>query len=119
MSLYEKTIAKDSFDYQFYRSLGFPPINAKVSDNLILRITLGDMGLIDGLYIPLPPKAEFLSIEEAIEKNVVCNSTKKLSKIKKYLSKFPNPDLMDILDMLCDTYGQKKGRESSHKISYK
>ncbi|HGJ66250.1 TPA: hypothetical protein ENS27_12865 [bacterium] len=108
MSLYEKKIEKDSFDYQFYKSLGFPPINIKTNDNLVLRVTFGDMELIDGLYLSLPLQAEFLSIEEVIKKYVVCNSIKKRLKLKDSLSKYPNPDLIDLVDMICDIYRQKK-----------
>jgi len=108
MSLYEKKIKKDSFDYQFYSSLGFPPINIKTTDNLVLRVTFGDMDLIDGLYLSLPLQAEFLSIEDVIKKYVVCNSKKKRLKLKENLSKYPNPDLIDLVDMICDIYRQKK-----------
>ncbi len=107
MSLYHKTIAKDSFDYQFYKSLGFPPLDDIDMPNLILRITLGDMNLIDGLYIQIPPDAELLSIYEAIKQYVIFDNSEGLLKLKEYLSQFPNPDLIDILDILHNIYKQQ------------
>jgi hypothetical protein len=114
MSLYAKTIARDSFDYQFYKSLGFPPISDAGMSDLVLRITLDDMGLIDGFYMPLPADAEFFSIEAVIEKYVICESSER-SLYKEYLSQYPNPDLPDILDALREIYDQQKAGKVSIK----
>lgn len=104
MSLYEKKIVKDSFEYQFYKSLGFPPIE---DSDLVLRITLDDMELIDGLYIPLPIEAEFLSLEKIIEKYIIYKSDESQN-FKEYFSRYQNPDLADIIAELGNIYEKQK-----------
>jgi hypothetical protein len=102
MNRYRKTL--DNFEHEFYKSLGFPPISGKYGTELIIRITLDDMSLLDGFYMNLPIEAEFISIEHAVKKYVICKTVEERLDLNEKLSTFPNPDLSDILKVLTYIY---------------
>ncbi len=106
MGGYTKVIEEGTFQHRFYESLGFPPVSDAGMASLVLRITLGDMKLLDGFYMSLPSDASGLSIENAIRRYVLCESEEDRIRVKQKLSKDPNPDLMDIYDALLYLYQQ-------------
>jgi hypothetical protein len=111
MGRYGKTIEEDSFEYQFYRALGFPPTCSDGRMSLVIRITLGDMDLLDGFYMSLPADADSLSIEDAIRRYILCESEEDRIKLKHKLSVDTNPDLLDIYDDLLFLYEQAETGE--------
>ena len=100
--VYRKTF--DNFEHEFYKSLGFPPVSGKYGTDLIIRITLDDMSLLDGFFMDLPLEAELLSIEQAIKKYIICETVEERLDLNEKLSTFPNPDLSDMLDVLTHIY---------------
>jgi len=105
MDVYRKTIEEGSFEHQFYGALGFPPLSEEAEDiPLVIRITLGDMELLDGFYMLLPLEASSLSVEDAIRKYVICENEDDRIDMKRQLAKDPNPDLLDIYDDLLQIY---------------
>ena len=98
MGYYRKTIEEGSFEHRFYEALGFPPISDEGGIPRVLRITLGDMELLDGFYMSLPADADSLSIEDAIRRYILCESEENRIKMKRKLSRDPNLDLLDIYD---------------------
>lgn len=111
MGRYRKTIEEDSFEYQFYRALGFPPTCSDGGVSLVIRITLGDMDLLDGFYMSMPADADSLSIEDAIRRYILCESEEDRIKVKHTLSADPNPDLLDIYDDLLFLHEQAETGE--------
>ncbi len=107
---YRKTI-KSAFQRRFYEAIGFPPIDAEGGVPLVIRITLGDMDLLDAFYIGLPADASSLSIDAAIRKHVLCENEEDRDKIRRKLSRDPNPDLLDIYDALLYLYQQAEAGE--------
>jgi hypothetical protein len=105
MSQYQKTL-KDGFEQDFYTSLGFPPLSDDSGIELVIRITIEDMNLLDGFYMNLPIDAEFLSIEQTIEKYIICRTPEERLELKRKFSKYKNPDLVDFFDILTDIYMQ-------------
>lgn len=108
---YRKTIEEGTFQHRFYEALGFPPISDEGGIPLVLRITLGDMELLDGFYTSLPADAGGLSIEDAIRKYVLCESEEDRIRMKRKLSRDPNPDLLDVYDDLLCLYKQAETGE--------
>lgn len=106
MDAYSKNIAEGTFERKFYESLGFPPISDEDDTSLVLRITLGDMELLDAFYISLPTEAASCSIEAAIREHVLCDDETNRLAVKQKLARDPNPDLLDIYDSLLWLYGQ-------------
>jgi len=104
MGYYRKRIKPGSSQEKFYKAMGFPCLSD--TDSLIIRITLGDMDIIDGFYISLPSEAEGLSIEDAIKKYVLSENIK--SEIMRKLSQISNLDLLDIYNALLFIYGDAK-----------
>lgn len=100
MGSYRKTIEADTFQHRFYEALGFPPASDDSEMPLVIRITLGDMELLDGFYMSLPADAGSLSIEDAIRKYVLCESEEDRIEVKRKLARDPNPDLLDIYNAL-------------------
>jgi hypothetical protein len=115
MASYRKVIAEGTFQHRFYESLGFPPASDEGGAPLVLRITLDDMELLDGFYMSLPLDAGSLSIEGAIRRYVLCENEEDRLKVKRKLSREPNPDLIDIYDALLYLYQQAE----TGKISLK
>ena len=111
MGAYSKSIAEDTFERRFYEALGFPPISDEDNTPLVLRITLGDMELLDGFYISLPVEAASCSIEHAIREYVLCESEADRLWVKQKLARDPNPDLLDIYDSLLWLYEQAETGE--------
>ena len=111
MSAYSKNIAEGTFEHKFYESLGFPPISDEDDRSLVLRVTLGNMELMDGFYMPLPVEAVDCSIEDAIQKFVICEDEEDRILIKRKLAREPNPDLLDVYDGLLWLYEQADGEE--------
>ncbi len=107
MSGYKK-ILKDDFEKEFYKALGFPPLSDDYENELVIRITLDDMNLIDGFYMKIPISAEFLSIEQMLNEYVLCDTTEKKSNLKAKLSNYENPDLVDFIDVLDSIYARHK-----------
>jgi hypothetical protein len=107
---YRKSI-KSVFEHRFYEAIGFPPIDDEDSVPLVIRITLGDMDLLDAFYITLPADASSLSIEAAIRKHVLCENEEDRDKVRRKLSRDPNPDLLDIYDALLYLYQQAEAGE--------
>lgn len=107
MSGYKKTL-KDDFERDFYKSLGFPPLSNDLETDLIIRITIDDMNLIDGFYMRLPTSAEFLSIKQVFDRYILCETPEESLKLKEKLSEYENPDLADFLDILTNIYVKKK-----------
>jgi len=104
---YRKIIEEGTFEHRFYKALGFPPISDEDPEgNLVLRITLGDMALLDGFYMSLPGDAGSLSIGDAIRRYVLCESEEDRIEMRRKLSRDPNPDLLDIYDDLLYLYEQ-------------
>jgi hypothetical protein len=116
MGRYRKTIEEGTFEHRFYRALGFPPVSDDGGIPLVIRITLGDMELLDGFYMPLPADASDLSIEDAIGKYVLCESEEDRIEVKRKLSRDPNPDLLDIYEGLLCLYEQ--GKTDTVTLSY-
>ena len=106
MDAYRKNIAEGTFERKFYESLGFPPISHGDDTSLVIRITLGDMELLDAFYISLPTKAASCSIEDAIRGHVLCDDETNRLAVKQKLARDPNPDLLDIYDSLLWLYEQ-------------
>ena len=106
MDAYSKNIAEGTFERKFYDSLGFPPIPDGDDTSLVLRITLGDMELLDAFYISLPVEAASCSIEDAICRHVLCDDETNRLAVKQKLARDPNPDLLDIYDSLLWLYQQ-------------
>ena len=102
MNRYRKTL--DNFEHEFYKSLGFPPVSCKYGTDLIIRITLDDISLLDGFYMDLPIEAEFLSIEQTIKKYIICETVEERIELNEKLSTFQNPDLSDILNVITYIY---------------
>jgi len=102
MSRYRKTL--DSFEYEFYKSLGFPPLSDKYGTDLVIRITLDDISLLDSFYMALPVEAELLSLDQAVKKHVICETVEERIELKKKLLMYPNPDLPDVLEVLTYIY---------------
>ena len=111
MGVYRKVIAEGSFEQQFYGALDFPPVSEEVDTPAVLRITLGDMELLDGFYMSLPPDVVSMSIEDAIGKYVLCESEADRIAVKRRLARDPNPDLLDIYDSLLRIYQQAETGE--------
>jgi len=103
MSYYKKTL-EESFEYSFYRSLGFPPVSDKYGADLIIRITLDDMSLLDSFYMALPIKVECLTISQVIKEYIVGETVEERNELKNRLLIYPNPDLSDIQDILTDIF---------------
>jgi hypothetical protein len=101
-----RKIIKSAFERRFYEAIGFPPIDAEDGVPLVIRITLGDMDLLDAFYIALPADASSLSIEAAMRKHVLCENEEDRDKVRRKLSRDPNPDLLDIYDALLYLYQQ-------------
>lgn len=114
MSQYQKTL-KDGFEQDFYTSLGFPPLSDDSGIELVIRITIEDMNLLDGFYMNLPIDAEFLSIEQTIEKYII-SMTPEENELKRKFSKYKNPDLVDFFDIL--TYIHKQYDSGDATIQY-
>jgi len=106
-----RKIIKSAFQRRFYEAIGFPPIDAEDGLPLVIRITLGDMDLLDAFYIALPADATSLSIEDAIRKHVLCENEEDRDKIRLKLSRDPNPDLLDIYNALLYLYQQAEAGE--------
>ena len=106
MDAYSKNIAEGTFQRKFYESLGFPPMPDGDDTSLVLRITLGDMELLDAFYISLPVKAASYSIEDAIREHLLCGDETNRLAVKQKLARDPNPDLLDIYDSLLWLYEQ-------------
>lgn len=106
MSQYHK-ILNDDFERAFYASLGFPPLSDDFKTGLIIRITIDDMNLLDGFYMELPIEAEFLSIEQVLNKYVICQTPEQMLELKIKLSEYDNPDLVDFLDILTNIYAKR------------
>ncbi|MBM3212909.1 hypothetical protein FJZ33_11860, partial [Candidatus Poribacteria bacterium] len=104
MGYYRKRIKPGSSQEKFYKAMGFPCLSD--TDSLIIRITLGDMDIIDGFYISLPSEAEGLSIEDAIKKYVLSENIK--SEVMRKVSQISNLDLLDIYNALLFIYGDAK-----------
>jgi hypothetical protein len=102
MNRYRKKL--DNVEHEFYKSIGFPPVSDKYGIDLIIRITLDDMSLLDGFYMDLPIEAEFLSIEQAIKKYIICETVEERLVLNEKLSTYQNPDLSDMLDVLTYFY---------------
>lgn len=102
MGHYRKKIKAGTYEDQFYKAMGFPPLDDIDGIPLILRITLGDMDILDGFYISLPLEAERLSIEDTIRKHVLCDTTK--AEVIEKISGISNLDLLDIYEVLLDIY---------------
>jgi len=120
MGTYRKSIEEGTFQRRFYETLGFPPISHEDGTPLVLRITLGDMELINGFYISLPADTASLSIEDAIRKHILCESEEDRFGVKQKIARQPNPDLLDIYDDLLFLYQQAEaGRITfSYNINY-
>jgi hypothetical protein len=106
-----RKIIKSAFGHRFYEAMGFPPIDTEGGIPLVIRITLGDMDLLDAFYIALPADASSLSIEDAMRKHVLCENEEDRSKVRQKLSRDPNPDLLDIYDALLYLYQQAEAGE--------
>ena len=106
MGVYSKAIAEGSFEHRFYEALGFPPVSDEGGAPLVLRITLGDMELLDGFYMSLPSNVASVSIEDVIRKYVLCENESDRNAVKQKLARDPNPDLMEIYDSLLWLYQQ-------------
>ena len=107
MGVYRKVIAEGSFEQQFYEALGFPSVSDEEGGApLVLRITLGNMELLDGFYMSLPSDVASMSIEDAIRKCVLCENEADRIAVKQKLARDPNPDLLDIHDSLLWIYQQ-------------
>jgi hypothetical protein len=106
-----RKIIKSAFQRQFYEATGFPPIDTEDGIPLVIRITLGDMDLLDAFYIALPADASSLSIEDAMRKHVLCENEEDRDKVRRKLSRDPNPDLLDIYDALLYLYQQAEDGE--------
>lgn len=105
MKKYRKNIKEGTPEYDFYASLGFPPVNEDPDKcPIIIRITIGNMNLIDGFYMPLPDESEQLSIEDTIRNFILGKDQKYRIKLKKELAKYNNPDLCDIYDAIVELY---------------
>ena len=105
MKKYCKNIKERTSEYDFYESLGFPPVIANSDKSpIIIRITIGDMNLIDGFYMPLPDESEQHSIEDAIRNFILGKDQKYRIALKKELAKYTNPDLCDIYDAIIELY---------------
>ncbi len=119
MDAYSKSIAEGTFECRFYEALGFPPMSDEDDTSLVLRITLGDMDLMDGFYISLPVEAASCSIEDAIREYVLCESEADRLGVKQKLARDPNLDLLDIYDSLLWLYEQAEtgGVTLSHYIN--
>lgn len=102
MGYYRKKIKAGTFEEQFYKSMGFPPLDDNNNAPFILRITLGDMELLDGFYVSLPSEVENLYIEEAIRKYIINEKVKK--EVTEKISRISNLDLLDIYNILIDIY---------------
>jgi hypothetical protein len=111
-----RKIIKSAFEHRFYEAMGFPPIDTEGGIPLVIRITLGDMDLLDAFYIALPAHAASLSVEAAIRKHVLCENEEDRNKVRQKLSRDPNPDLLDIYDALLYLYQQAEAGEIT--ISY-
>ena len=116
MDTYNKSIAEGSFEERFYQALGFPPVSGENDTSLVLRITLGDMELLDGFYISLPEDAAGISIEDMLAKYVLPEGEEGRTAIKKNLALDPNPDLLEIYDNLIWIYEQAEAGDFT--ISY-
>jgi hypothetical protein len=106
-----RKIIKSAFGHRFYEAMGFPPIDTEGGIPLVIRITLGDMDLLDAFYIALPGDAASLSIEDAMRKHVLCENEEDRNKVRQKLSRDPNPDLLDIYDALLYLYQQAEAGE--------
>jgi hypothetical protein len=106
MSLYRKKIEENSFEYQFYQSLGFPPESEDGGIPLILRITLVDMELIDGFYMSLPSHVSNLPVERVIQEYILCEDKSGRDAVRNKLYADPNFDLPDIYEALLELYQQ-------------
>lgn len=111
MSVYKKAIAQGSFEHGFYAALGFPPIADGAEAPLVLRVTLGNMGLLDGFYMSLPAEAAGVSITDVIRKYVLCESEEARRSIRQRIASDPNPDLLEIHDSLLWLYEQAEAGE--------
>jgi len=111
MGRYRKSVEESSFEYQFYKALGFPPACSDGGMSLVIRITLGDVDLLDGFYMSLPADAESLSIEDAIRRYILCEKDEDRIRVKHKLSVDPNPDLLDIYDELLFLHEQAETGE--------
>lgn len=116
MGHYKKTLEEGTFEYQFYKALGFPPIYDESPIPLVVRITIGDMGLLDGFYLPLPASADRFSIEDMLKRYVLCENQEDRLHLKERLSMDPNPDLIDIYDALLEIYSRVESKKAT--ISY-
>ncbi len=105
MKKYRKNLKEGTYEYEFYESLGFPPITEEYNaPPIIIRITIGDMNLIDGFYMLLPDKSEHLSIKDTIQNFILGKDQQYRIALKKDLAKYPNPDLCDIYDAITALY---------------
>lgn len=105
MGVYSKSIAEGSFEHKFYEALGFPPVFGD-DESLVLRITLGDMELLDGFYISLPVDATNISVEELLAEYVLCEKEEDRATVKQKLAHDSNPDLLDIYNSLLWLFNQ-------------
>ncbi len=108
---YRKIIESGTFEHRFYEAIGFPPIDTEDGVPLVIRITLGDMDLLDAFYMALPADASNLSIEDAIRKHVLCENEEDRDRVRRKLSRDPNPDLLGIYDALRYLYQQAEAGE--------
>ncbi|MBD3184414.1 hypothetical protein GF312_19180 [Candidatus Poribacteria bacterium] len=101
MESYQKTIEPGSFEEKFYRAIGFPPVPEDFEGiPLILRITLGNMDLLDSFYMDLPDSASDLSVWEVLERYFLCHDKKDQRKVKQRLIDIGNPDLLEVYENL-------------------
>jgi len=112
MTCYRKNIEEGAFEDRFYKALGFPPKWEQEDIPLVIRITLGDMDLLDGFYMPLPAKASNLSIEDAIRKYIICESEEEKTALRRRLATEPNPDLLEIYDELVYIFQKDEDNEA-------
>lgn len=105
MKKYCKNFIEGTYEYEFYKSLGFPPVTEDHDKcPIVIRITIGDMNLIDGFYMPLPDESESFSIEDTIRNFILGKDQQYRIALKKDLAKYPNPDLCDIYDAITRLY---------------